>query len=100
MDLVLNMLLIPQYASIGAAIGTLVAEFAVLLVQMGALKDSLGKLLQSIHYGKFTVALILGTIGSIWVRQLQQEAFVTLVIYAICYFSIYFASLLKSYYLP
>lgn len=93
-DLVLNAMLIPGYASTGAAIGTLAAEFAVLLVQMAALKGSLGKLLRSVRYGKFAVALILGAAGCIWVKQLQLEAFAALVISAICFFGIYFATLL------
>lgn len=93
-DLVLNMLFIPKYASTGAAIGTLAAEFSVLIVQMAALKGTVGKLLRSVRYEKFGIALLLGAIGSIWTKTLQTEIFGTLVISAVIYFGIYFVSLL------
>lgn len=38
-DVIINAILIPKYASAGAAIGTLIAEFVVFVVQFRFLKD-------------------------------------------------------------
>ena len=43
-DLILNAILIPRFASAGAALGTLAAEAAVLVVQYVALKKDMSKI--------------------------------------------------------
>ena len=88
-DVVINAWLIPRFASTGAAIGTLVAEFVVLIVQYIALKNDVTETLKQIHYGRIITALILGTVASLWVKMLGIGSFLTLVISAILFFVVY-----------
>lgn len=88
-DVIINALLIPRFASVGAAIGTLVAEFVVLVVQFIALKDDVIETLKQIHYGRITIALVLGTVVSLWVKMLGLGSFLTLVISAVLFFGAY-----------
>lgn len=88
-DLLINFILIPRFASAGAAIGTLVAEIVVTLVCIWALKDNVTKTLKQIHYGRITIALLLGTVASLWVKMLGLESFLTLVISAALFFGVY-----------
>ena len=88
-DVIINTLLISRFASAGAAIGTLVAEFVVLVVQYIALKDDVIETLKQIHYGRITIALILGTAASLWVKMLGLGSFLTLVISAVLFFGVY-----------
>lgn len=82
-------LLIPVYASTGAAIGTLVAEFAVFVVQFYALKDEILNTFRQIHYIKILIALSVGSIVSLWVKILNLECFFSLVISSLLFFGAY-----------
>lgn len=88
-DLVINVLLIPRFASAGAATGTLVAEFVVLLVQYVALKNQVTDSLKHIHYVRIIFAIVLATIFSIWVKVLGLGSFSTLIISSIIFFGVY-----------
>lgn len=88
-DIVINALLIPQYASAGAAIGTLVAEVAVLIVQYYALRNEVTAAFKRINYFRIGFALILGCVASLWVKMLNFGNFLTLVISAVLFFGIY-----------
>ena len=88
-DVIINALLIPRFASAGAAIGTLVAEFVVLVVQYIDLKDDVAETLKQIHYGRIAFALILGTVASLWVKMLGLGSFMTLAISAVLFFGVY-----------
>lgn len=88
-DLLINALLIPIFQSAGAALGTLIAEFVVLVVQYYALKDEVKEAFKEIHYLKIITALILGIILSIWVPVLGFGNFVTLLISACLFFGGY-----------
>lgn len=95
-DLILNTLLIPPFASAGAALGTLAAEFVVLIVQYAALKDLVKNLFQKISYGKIVTGILLGMLGSVWIRELSLGNFAILLISAVFFFGIYGAVLLIS----
>lgn len=88
-DLVINVLLIPRFASAGAAIGTLAAEFVVLLVQYIALRNTIAEYFRKIHYIKILSACALGVIGSVWITKFTLGNFVTLMISAVLFFGIY-----------
>ena len=88
-DLILNMILIPKYAAAGAAFGTLMAEVAVFVVQIIDLRKELLPAYKGIHYLRIAIALVLGTVASLWVPGLGLGSFVTLVISAICFFGAY-----------
>ena len=88
-DLVVNALLIPVYQSSGAAIGTLLAEFAVMVVQCIALKNEIKTAFSDIKYLKIILAIILASLASYWVTALNLHVFITLVISAIFFFGVY-----------
>lgn len=93
-DLILNAILIPFFQSSGAAIGTVAAEFAVLLVQFYALKDEVTPMFKAIKYYKIIIALVLGVAASFWVPFLNFNSFVTLVISAVIFFAAYGVALI------
>ncbi len=88
-DVVINLILIPQYAALGAAIGTLAAEFTVLVVQLKDLPVRTRKVFYSIHYSKLIIALIFGCIMSFWVKHLEIRTFSALLIASSLFFGSY-----------
>ena len=88
-DVIINAILIPHFTSAGAAIGTLVAEFAVLVVQYIALKDEVTDIFKQVHYFRILIALVLGSAASLWVKALGFGNFLTLFISAVLFFGAY-----------
>lgn len=88
-DLLLNTLFIPKLASAGAAIGTLVAEAMVFIVQFLALRTSMADSIKKIHYARIFIALLLGTAASFWVRLLPLNDIFILIISAVLFFTVY-----------
>lgn len=88
-DFVINWFLIPKFASTGASIGTLAAEFVVLVVQFWVLRDHVGPIFKKLPYGKVLTALGLATLASIWVKRLNLHVFIVLVITVILFMSVY-----------
>ncbi len=88
-DLVLNAILIPKMASAGAAIGTLVAEVAVFLVQYVALRSSVREMFIDMRYGALLLATVLGSVLSVPVKMLHLGSFFTLCISAVVFFGVY-----------
>lgn len=71
-DVVLNLWLIPRYASSGAALGTLVAEIVVLLVQLWMIRKKLPGLIAAVQIFKVAAALIPATAVLMWVRSVMN----------------------------
>lgn len=88
-DLIINWLLIPKLASAGAAIGTLIAEFSVLVVQYLALKKDINDMLISIHYLRIIIAVVIACIPAVFIKILAIGNFATLMISAIVFWGIY-----------
>ena len=88
-DLVINFLLIPTMKSSGAAIGTLAAEFAVLVVQYIAIRKDIQEQISSIQYKKIIFAISLSIVSSIWVRYMGWGNFLSLLVSGIIFFGIY-----------
>lgn len=88
-DVIINAILIPKYASVGAAIGTLIAEFVVFVVQFRFLKDEVKDAFKRIHYGRILIAILLSSIGSLWIKHFFVGNFKVLVMSAVAYFGIY-----------
>ena len=88
-DVIINAMLIPKYASAGAAIGTLIAEFVVFVVQFRFLKDEVKGAFKRIHYGRILIAILLSSIGSLWIKHFFVGNFKVLVMSAVAYFGIY-----------
>ncbi len=96
-DLILNVILIPLYASAGAAIGTLVAEIVVLGVQYAALRRDVTGSFRAVAYWKLLLGLGLGAAASCWVVRLGWSNFVTLCISAVLFFGAYGIILLATH---
>lgn len=88
-NIVINAILIPKYASTGAAIGTAVAEFVVLFFQFAALKKHIGHIFKNLPYIRIIVALCLSSMISIWAKSLGIGYFSILLISAILFFGVY-----------
>lgn len=95
-DFGINLLLIPRLASTGASIGTLAAEFVVLVVQYHVLRKEVSPIFKKLPYGKIIIALGLATLASIWVKWLNLHAFIILVISVILFMGVYAAILLLT----
>ena len=93
-DVVINALLIPQMKSTGAAIGTVIAEFAVLVVQYRALREEVKETFREIHYFNICIGALLGIAASFWVKTLAFGNFITLAMAAVLFFGVYGAFLL------
>lgn len=88
-DLFLNILLIPQYAAAGAALGTLVAEVVVFGVQLYFLKKEVIACFRQIHYGVLLGAILICTVFSYSIKFLQWNVFLTLLFSSVLFFGIY-----------
>ncbi len=88
-DVVINVLLIPRMRSTGAAVGTLIAEFAVLLVQYHALRGEVRDTVREIHWFNIITGILLGIAASVWVKALGLGSFLTLAVAAVLFFGIY-----------
>lgn len=93
-NLIVNALLIPRFLSTGAAIGTIMAEFSVLVFQYIALRQTIGTTVRSISYWKIAVGVGLGVVVSFWVPNLGFGSFLTLVFSAALFFGVYGVALL------
>lgn len=89
-DLAINYILIPKYASAGVAIGTLVAEIAVWIVQYIYLRKQIKDAYKNVRYGILILALFLGSIASLWVKKVFSGSFIVLLNSAILFFGVYF----------
>lgn len=74
-NIIVNMFLIPRMGAAGAAIGTVLAEIMVFIVQVYALKDVVVKILKKISYWKIAIALVLASFVSVWVNSMNWEIF-------------------------
>ncbi len=88
-DLILNALLIPLFASTGAAIGTLIAEMAVLSCQYLSAGKLFKNAARGIPYRKIIAALVVAVLCSGWIMQMQLGDFLTLLVSAILFFGSY-----------
>lgn len=88
-DLFLNVLLIPQYAAAGAALGTLAAEVVVFGVQLYFLRKEVIECFRQIHYGVLLGAILICTVFSYWIKFLEWNVFFTLALSSVLFFGIY-----------
>ena len=107
-DLAINFALIPRMRSTGAAIGTLVAEAIVFVVQYYYLRKysdevNINKALGCISYWKIIVASSVSVLVSVWVKvidipwfmnKIMLHNFILLVISSVCFFGGYLTVML------
>ena len=99
LDVIINAALIPTMASSGAAIGTLAAEFLVLLIQCWFLQKELRPIFRAMEFKKFLPALGLAVLASIWTLRITFAegtlgAFLKLLVSATLFFGVYLGFLL------
>lgn len=88
-DIVLNALLIPQFASAGAAIGTLVAEFVVVVFQYMQVRHDMQQAFHAIHYGRIAACIVIASVLAGFVKTLHLNSFLALLLSACIYFLVY-----------
>lgn len=88
-NVIVNALLIPNFKSSGAAIGTVIAELTVLLVQVYYLKDILLKNLKEIQFTNILLSLFLASVVGFIILNLQLNSFMTLLCGAFGFFVTY-----------
>lgn len=88
-NLTINFILIPRMASCGAAIGTLIAEIVVWIVQYMVLRNVISEMYKELKYLPIFLALVLGSISSLWVKLLPLINFFKLVIGSLMFFGVY-----------
>ncbi len=89
-DFILNMLLIPRYASSGAAFATVMAEFVVLVIQCIYLRNMIVTVIKEVSISKIVAALVLACMAG-WSIKIYFNAHVFLVlVMSVCiFFGIY-----------
>lgn len=94
-DFILNMILIPQYESSGAAFATVMAEFVVLVIQCIYLRNMIGIVMKEVSIRKIIVALALACVIACSVKiYFDAHVFLMLVISACIFFGVYGGALL------
>lgn len=94
-DFTINLILIPKFASAGAAIGTVFAEVSVVIMQSYFLRHDLKILTnQPKEYLKIIIACIVSYISVLWVRNYISGNFLVLLVSAFMFFIIYVLVLL------
>lgn len=88
-DLLLNYILIPMYGAAGAAIGTLVAEAVVLIVQYIALQTEVKSFFREIPYRTIILSVTAGSVASVWILGLKLNSFVILAVASGLFFGAY-----------
>lgn len=94
MDVILNLLLIPKMSSAGAAVGTLIAECAVWIVQFITLKDIVIDAYKKVNYVSITFACIFASLICFPIRHINISNFLSLFISAIVFFGTYMGILI------
>lgn len=88
-DVILNALLIPRMQSTGAAIGTLAAEIAVLIVQAYALRAEIREIMREVRPLRIGAGVLLATAASLWVKAAGWNPFPALAVSAVLFFGAY-----------
>ncbi len=89
-DFVLNLVLIPRFASTGAGLATLAAEAAVLVIQCMYLRNIIGQIVREVSLGKILLASVVSCAAGIFVKvTVDLGAFLTLAISACVFFGVY-----------
>lgn len=96
-DLIINLFLIPEMGATGAAIGTLVAELLVLLVQLLYLKDLIKKIIFSIELKCLILSLVPSCILLIIVNKISySNLFFHIFVTGFTFFIVYLLGLVAT----
>jgi O-antigen/teichoic acid export membrane protein len=93
-DVIINALLIPSLKSTGAAIGTLVAEAVVFIIQFAYMRKEMLPIFRSVRLWKTGLGLVIATIPTILLSGLSIPDFWLLALTAVTFFGCYGLALL------
>lgn len=93
-DIVVNALLIPSMRSTGAAIGTLVAESVVFIIQFLYMRKEMTPIFRSVKLWKTALALVVAAIPTVFLSTLAIADFWLLALTALTFFGCYGLTLL------
>lgn len=97
LDFGINLLLIPSLGPEGAALGTLLAEILVILIQTFYLRDLLLKIIKNIEFKSLFFGLLLGVGSLLGLSSLNFNGiFITLLVTSVSFFGIYGIGLIVS----
>lgn len=97
-NLIVNAIAIPRYGAVGAAMGTVIAEFIVLAVQIVYLRLELLQMLKGIQYIKIIISLTLALLILLIFNRVvtMQNLLLNICLSAAVYFGVYFIVLLLT----
>lgn len=96
-NMVLNLILIPQYGAVGAAISVMIAEASILIYQIYVLKSYSKVLFGNVSYIRIIIALTLAIGLSMWLNTyLSYNDIIVFLISASLFFICYFSVLLLA----
>lgn len=96
-DILLNAILIPRYGAVGAAIGTVAAEFVVWVIQFWFLKELVIPAYKKIRYIPILLGAGVGALTGFWFQTLDYNGiyyYIKIGIAGVVYFLLYFGVLL------
>lgn len=88
-DLACNAVLIPKFASAGAAVGTVIAECVVWAVQFCCLRNMIKDIYKTVHYGYIATGVFAGLATVFWLKKTGWGAFPVLVCSGLLFFGSY-----------
>lgn len=88
-DLILNVLLIPPFGAVGAAVGAVAAELVVTVWQYRALRGTVTEAYRAVRYAPIVVGTGVALAVSIWLKSLGLAAFLTIFASATVFFGLY-----------
>lgn len=88
-DVIICFLLIPQYASSGAAIGTLISEIVGFSIEFFVLRKQVASIFKKISYGKIFISLFIGVLASTWIKMFNLPNVIILIISGCLFFGVY-----------
>lgn len=93
-DVIINALLIPTMKATGAAIGTLVAEAVVFIIQFVYMRKEMSPIFRSVRLWKTAISLVVATVPTIFLAKLALPDFWLLALTAVTFFGCYGLTLL------
>ena len=93
-DFIINLLLIPQFKSAGAAAGTLAAEAVVLVVQYIYIRKEMKEILNFSYSIKILFAVVIAAVPTILFGTMINQLFMMFVVTACIFFILYYVILL------
>ena len=97
LDFALNILLIPQFGAMGAALATTIAEFAVLAVQLLYTRNLMCQIRSQLKWKSYIILSAIAAIFGCLTQMFQiKSTFLELVVSAFTFFCIYGVGLLVA----